>query len=83
MILGIGARGQGRMILSILRAIDLNYTISGFLDRDESLHGTLVDAIPVLGGHELLKQEEYQEKELMLFLKFHQEQEESPSIILH
>ena len=54
------------MILSILRAIDLNYTISGFLDRDESLHGTLVDAIPVLGGHELLKQEEYQEAGLFL-----------------
>ena len=66
MILGIGARGQGRMILSILRAIDLNYTVSGYVDRDQSLHGTLVDGVPVLGGHTLLRQEEYHDAGLFL-----------------
>ena len=66
MILGIGARGQGRMILSILRAVDLNYTISGFLDRDPDLHGTLVDGVPVLGGHQLLLHEEYRDAGVFL-----------------
>ena len=66
MILGIGARGQGRMILSILRAVDLNWTVSGFLDRDPTLHGLLIDGVPVLGGHDLLQQEEYQEAGLFL-----------------
>ena len=66
MILGIGARGQGRMILSILRAIDLNWTVSGFLDRDPSLHGLLIDGVPVLGSHALLHHEEYHEAGLFL-----------------
>jgi sugar O-acyltransferase (sialic acid O-acetyltransferase NeuD family) len=48
-LLIIGAKGHGRMIRSLWA-----HPIIGFLDRDETLHGLLVEDVKVLGGHALL-----------------------------
>ena len=48
----IGARGHGRMVAAVAREDGIR--VAGFLDQDASLHGMLIDEIPVLGGHDLL-----------------------------
>lgn len=44
-----GAGGHGRVVLDILRSSG-RFRISGFLDSNPSLSGTLVEGMPVLGG---------------------------------
>ena len=52
-ILLIGARADGHagVVLNIIRQCRL-YDVVGFLDDNESLHGTMVYGVPVLGGIE-------------------------------
>ncbi len=50
----IGAGGQGRVVLDILRN-NHQFEVIGFLDSDRSLHGKYVDKVPVLGDMSLLE----------------------------
>jgi sugar O-acyltransferase (sialic acid O-acetyltransferase NeuD family) len=56
-LLIIGAGGHGRVALDIFRSQPRGrgaIRVVGFLDADESLAGTKVDGVPVLGGMNLL-----------------------------
>jgi UDP-perosamine 4-acetyltransferase len=50
---GLGAGGHARVVLDILRTIGVE--VVGLLDPAESLWGTNVDDVPVLGGDDLLR----------------------------
>lgn len=51
----IGAGGHGKVVLDILQC-EGKHRVVGFLDADESVHGSSVAGIPVLGGiNQLLK----------------------------
>ena len=52
-ILIAGAGGHGRVVLDILRSAK-THNIVGFLDANESLHGSQVASVPVLGHLNLL-----------------------------
>ncbi|MFZ1752672.1 MAG: acetyltransferase [Caldilineaceae bacterium] len=48
----IGAGGQGREVLDILRAADIadeNHCIAGFIDDNRAIHGQIIDGLPVVG----------------------------------
>jgi UDP-perosamine 4-acetyltransferase len=47
-ILIVGAGGHARVVLDILRAANLHRPV-GFLDADETLHGTTMMGLPILG----------------------------------
>ena len=44
-----GAGGHGRVVLDILRSLS-DVVVVGFLDSEKSLHGSIVDGLPVVGG---------------------------------
>jgi UDP-perosamine 4-acetyltransferase len=48
-----GAGGHGRVVLDILRAAN-EYTVVGFLDANQDLHGAEIAGVPVLGNLNLL-----------------------------
>lgn len=51
----IGAGGHGKVVLDALQC-EGKHRVVGFLDADESLHGTTVAGVPVIGGiNQLLK----------------------------
>lgn len=53
-IIIIGAGGHARVLASALKAA--GKMLAGFVDRDASLWGTVIDGSPVLGGDDLLRQ---------------------------
>ena len=60
----LGAGGHGRTILDLLR--NLGYKVAGFSDPDQSLWGTIINGIPVIGSDdEVLK---FSIKEIFLAL---------------
>jgi sugar O-acyltransferase (sialic acid O-acetyltransferase NeuD family) len=48
-----GAGGHGRVVLDILRST-YRSAIVGFLDSDPSLHGLIIDDVPVLGDSQVV-----------------------------
>jgi len=53
-IVMIGAGGFGREVLSIIRD-SKRYTVDCFIDRDKTLHGKMIDGVPVIGDDSKLK----------------------------
>lgn len=52
-VLIIGAGGHGKVVQDILRA-DGKHKVIGFIDADQSLAGTSVGGLPVIGGPNIL-----------------------------
>jgi len=52
-ILIFGAGGQGRVVLDILKQSQ-QYEIVGFVDSNKTLHGKIIDGLPVLGDISIL-----------------------------
>ncbi len=51
-ILIIGAGGQGRVVLDIMRESHI-FNVVGFLDGNQDMHGLLMDDVPIVGPPEL------------------------------
>lgn len=53
-VIGIGAGGHSKVVIHIIRAAS-RYEIKGLTDVKESLYGTKILGVPVLGGDDLLE----------------------------